>query len=95
MYNHEVSIIYNETNLLMLIIIFINRKPAKYVDPLTCLPYHDIQSFKLIREAYYQQLEAHGDKNDAILSKWMKWYTKNKEKNKLKLNRNVLKKPSS
>ncbi|KAK5650448.1 hypothetical protein RI129_001477 [Pyrocoelia pectoralis] len=58
----------------------ITKKPAKYVDPLTCLPYHDIQSFKLIREAYYQQLEAHGDKSDPVMAKWLDWYEKNKDK---------------
>ncbi|KAF5286399.1 hypothetical protein FQA39_LY16319 [Lamprigera yunnana] len=66
----------------------ITKKPAKYVDPLTCLPYHDILSFKLIREAYYQQLEAHGDKTDPVLSKWLDWYSKNKNKRQFTLNQN-------
>ncbi|XP_031333802.1 vacuolar protein sorting-associated protein 72 homolog isoform X2 [Photinus pyralis] len=68
----------------------ITKKPAKYVDPLTCLPYHDIQSFNLIREAYYQQLEAHGDKNDPVMGKWLEWYAKNKDKSrKLRFHRSV------
>ncbi|KAF5270366.1 hypothetical protein FQR65_LT05554 [Abscondita terminalis] len=67
------------------------EKPAKYVDPLTCLPYHDILSFKLIREAYYQQLEAHGDRNDPVMAKWLDWYSKNKEKTRqVRLNKNTV-----
>ncbi|KAK4883553.1 hypothetical protein RN001_006872 [Aquatica leii] len=69
----------------------ITKKPAKYVDPLTCLPYHDILSFKLIREAYYQQLEAHGDRNDPVMGKWLEWYSKNKEKTRqFRLNKTTI-----
>lgn len=68
----------------------ITNLPAKYIDPLTCLPYHNSFSFKLIREAYYQQLEANGDPNNKEVMEWIKWYTKNKEKlKKAKLLKNV------
>lgn len=30
----------------------ITQREAKYIDPLTKIPYHDLESFKLIREAY-------------------------------------------
>lgn len=55
-------------------------QPAKYLDPVTLLPYHNSHSYKLIREAYYQMLEFHGDKNNAEVAKWVKWYIKNKDK---------------
>ena len=38
----------------------VTRLPAKYFDPVTELPYANLQAFKIIREAYYQQLEAKG-----------------------------------
>lgn len=58
----------------------ITNLPAKYIDPLTCLPYHNSFSFKLIREAYYQQLEANGDPNNKQVYDWVRWYAKNKDK---------------
>jgi vacuolar protein sorting-associated protein 72 len=39
----------------------VTRLPAKYFDPVTKLPYANLQAFKIIREAYYQQLETKGD----------------------------------
>ncbi|KAJ3666307.1 hypothetical protein Zmor_001757 [Zophobas morio] len=53
---------------------------AKYVDPKTCLPYHSSMCLKIIRSAYYQQLEAHGDRNNPLVANWLKWYVKNKDK---------------
>ena len=38
----------------------VTRLPAKYFDPVTQLPYANLQAFKIIREAYYQQLETKG-----------------------------------
>ena len=35
-------------------------------------------AFKIIREAYYQQLESRGDKTDPELSSWLEWREKNK-----------------
>ncbi|XP_045467702.1 vacuolar protein sorting-associated protein 72 homolog [Harmonia axyridis] len=62
---------------------------AKYIDPVTCVPYSNAASYKLIRAAYYQQLEAHGDKNNEIVANWLKWYTKNKNSLKTDLIRKL------
>jgi len=35
----------------------ITRLPARYFDPVTQQPYYSIQAFKILREAYYVQLE--------------------------------------
>lgn len=41
--------------------------PAKYIDPLTQLPYATIDSFKTIREAYRQNMiEKHGDTKNSL-----------------------------
>ena len=56
----------------------VTRLPAKYFDPVTELPYANLQAFKIIREAYYQQLEQRGDKTDPEVSSWLAWREKNK-----------------
>ena len=56
----------------------VTRLPAKYFDPVTELPYANLQAFKIIREAYYQQLETRGDKTDPEISSWLTWREKNK-----------------
>nr|XP_022903798.1 vacuolar protein sorting-associated protein 72 homolog [Onthophagus taurus] len=58
----------------------ITNLPAKYIDPITCLPYHNSHCFRIIREAYYQQLEVQGDRSNVQVAEWMKWYIKNKDK---------------
>ncbi|XP_076758005.1 vacuolar protein sorting-associated protein YL-1 [Xylocopa sonorina] len=59
----------------------ITRLPAKYLDPMTQLPYKNVQTFRLLREAYYQQLEARTDINDTSQSpellRWLEWRQKN------------------
>ncbi|XP_033332608.2 vacuolar protein sorting-associated protein YL-1 isoform X2 [Megalopta genalis] len=59
----------------------ITRLPAKYLDPMTQLPYKNVQTFRLLREAYYQQLEARTDINDTTQSpdllRWLEWRQKN------------------
>ena len=55
-----------------------SRLPAKYFDPVTELPYANLQAFKIIREAYYQQLEAKADKSDPEISQWLEWREKNR-----------------
>ena len=35
----------------------VTRLPAKYFDPITNTPYATLQAFKIIREAYAQQLQ--------------------------------------
>ena len=56
----------------------VTRLPAKYFDPVTELPYANLQAFKIIREAYYQQLETRGDKTDPEVASWLSWREKNK-----------------
>ncbi|KAF7392634.1 hypothetical protein HZH66_008467 [Vespula vulgaris] len=59
----------------------ITRLPAKYLDPMTQLPYKNVQTLRLLREAYYRQLEARSDVNDSSLSpellRWLEWRQKN------------------
>lgn len=57
----------------------LTRLPAKYIDPITKLPYRNIQALKIIREAYYQLLEATGAPGT---EKWLQWRQKIKESQK-------------
>lgn len=57
----------------------LTRLPAKYIDPITKLPYRNIQALKIIREAYYQLLEANGSPGT---EKWLQWRQKIKESKK-------------
>lgn len=59
----------------------LTRLPAKYIDPITKLPYGNIQTFKIIREAYYQLLES-GTTNVPVDEKWLQWRQKLKEAQK-------------
>ncbi len=56
----------------------ITRLPAKYFDPVTRLPYANLQAFKILREAYYVQLEAKGNKGDPEVAAWVEWRQKNR-----------------
>ncbi|XP_071552424.1 vacuolar protein sorting-associated protein 72 homolog [Panulirus ornatus] len=59
----------------------ITRLPARYFDPVTQLPYATLQAFRVLREAYYQQLEDKGDRNNKEVAKWLAWrreYKKNR-----------------
>lgn len=64
-----------------LIINIIYRLPARYFDPITNLPYRNVQTFRLLRDAYYHQLEAReytGDNaNNPELIRWLEWRQKN------------------
>ncbi|CAH0583175.1 unnamed protein product [Chrysodeixis includens] len=51
----------------------VTKRPARYIDPITKLPYRSVDAFRIIREAYYQQLEARGDRNDPQLAAWLAW----------------------
>ncbi|KAL4716272.1 hypothetical protein ACJJTC_014752 [Scirpophaga incertulas] len=51
----------------------VTKRPARYIDPVTKLPYRSVDAFRIIREAYYQQLEARGDRNDPQTAAWLKW----------------------
>lgn len=54
----------------------ITRLPAKYFDPVTRLPYANLQAFRILREAYYTQLELKGDRNDPEVKEWLEWRQK-------------------
>lgn len=51
----------------------ITRFAARYFDPVTQLPYATLQAFRVLREAYYQQLEDKGDRNNKEVAKWLAW----------------------
>lgn len=53
----------------------LTRLPAKYVDPLTKLPYRSVQALKIIREAYYQLVET----SLPPANPWVEWRQKQKE----------------
>ena len=52
---------------------FYFRLPARYFDPVTQLPYATLQAFRVLREAYYQQLEDKGDPNNKEVASWLAW----------------------
>ncbi|XP_041989051.1 vacuolar protein sorting-associated protein 72 homolog [Aricia agestis] len=49
----------------------VTKRPARYIDPVTKLPYRSVDAFRIIREAYYQQLEARGDRKDPRVAAWL------------------------
>ncbi|KAL0881846.1 hypothetical protein ABMA27_001621 [Loxostege sticticalis] len=51
----------------------VTKRPARYIDPITKLPYRSVDAFRIIREAYYQQLEARGDRSDPQTAAWLQW----------------------
>lgn len=51
----------------------ITKLQGKYFDPVTQLPYRNVHAFKILREAYYQQLEEKGDAEKPEVSKWLQW----------------------
>ncbi|XP_011501892.1 PREDICTED: vacuolar protein sorting-associated protein 72 homolog [Ceratosolen solmsi marchali] len=61
----------------------ITRLPAKYCDPMTQLPYRNVQTFRLLRDAYYQQVETQSDLNNPLIStelaRWLEWRQKNNQ----------------
>ncbi|XP_020297599.1 vacuolar protein sorting-associated protein 72 homolog [Pseudomyrmex gracilis] len=78
----------------------ITRLPAKYLDPMTQLPYKNVQTFRLLREAYYQQIEARSDINDTSQSpellRWLEWRQKshgNSQRNTIRLEPGALPAP--
>jgi vacuolar protein sorting-associated protein 72 len=56
----------------------ITKLPAKYFDPVTELPYHNIMAFKILRESYYQMLETKADTSDPKVAEWLLWRKKSK-----------------
>lgn len=49
--------------------------PAKYIDPVTNVPYASSQVFHIIRETYNQLLEARGDRNNPEVAQWLDYWT--------------------
>uniref|UniRef100_A0A1B6M5H0 Vacuolar protein sorting-associated protein 72 homolog n=2 Tax=Graphocephala atropunctata TaxID=36148 RepID=A0A1B6M5H0_9HEMI len=49
----------------------ITRLPARFLDPVTQLPYCNVVAFRVLREAYYQQLEARGDRGSVDVAAWL------------------------
>lgn len=58
----------------------ITRLPARYFDPITRLPYANVQAIKVLREAYYQQLELKGNRSVPEVAKWLDWRKEQKER---------------
>jgi vacuolar protein sorting-associated protein 72 len=55
--------------------------PAKYVDPITRLPFRNSKAFKVLREAYYQQLEVLApEKKNPEIAAFLDWRRKMKLK---------------
>lgn len=54
----------------------LTKLPARYICPLTKLPYRNIQTLKIIREAYYQLIET---SNLPGCDEWIQWRRKNKD----------------
>lgn len=77
---YEVSLNWGVVTFRYYVAFFIYSLPAKYIDPLTCVPYHNSHCFRMIREAYYQQLEGRGDRSNIHLDEWLRWYNRNKDK---------------
>lgn len=69
-------------NVLLKFLLFLlnSSKPAKYVDPVTCVPYHSSTCLKIIRMAYYDYLEHNGDKNNSMVAEFLRWLSQNKKR---------------
>lgn len=57
----------------------ITKLPARYFDPVTQVPYQNLQAFKIIREAYCQQLEERGNTTNPDVLKFLEWRKKVKD----------------
>lgn len=61
----------------------LTKMHARYIDPVTKLPYRNVQALKIIREAYYQLLETIGPNSELPnLEKWLAWRQKTKDSQK-------------
>uniref|UniRef100_A0A1B6CV53 Vacuolar protein sorting-associated protein 72 homolog n=1 Tax=Clastoptera arizonana TaxID=38151 RepID=A0A1B6CV53_9HEMI len=58
----------------------ITRLRAKYKDPITQVPYTNVATFRILREAYYQQLEAKGARDSPEVAEWLAYRQAVKEK---------------
>lgn len=57
---------------------------------MTQLPYKNVQTFRLLREAYYQQLEARSDVNDTSQNPELLRWLESRQKNQGNLQRNTI-----
>ncbi|KAJ8865766.1 hypothetical protein PR048_033288 [Dryococelus australis] len=62
---------------------------AQFIDPLTSLPYYNIQAFRVIRQSYYYQLEHHGDRSNPVVARWRDWRASCKERQRIVTYSNV------
>ncbi|XP_063239783.1 vacuolar protein sorting-associated protein 72 homolog isoform X2 [Bacillus rossius redtenbacheri] len=53
---------------------------AHFVDPVTSLPYYNIQAFRVIRQSYCYQLERHGDRGNPAVARWLDWRARTKDR---------------
>lgn len=60
----------------------ITKQVTRYFDPVTLIPYANLQAFRFLREAYYQQLEQKGDMRQPDVAAWVEWRKKNKSVSK-------------
>lgn len=51
----------------------VTRLPARYFDPLTKQPSANLTAYRIIREAYYTQLEKKVDPRQPHVAKWLDW----------------------
>lgn len=57
----------------------ISQMPAKYIDPVTQMPYYGPHEFKILREGYYRMLETQGPSEDADVAQWLAWRKRSNE----------------
>lgn len=69
----------------------ITKLPARYFDPVTKVPYRSVAAFKIIREAYYRQLEERGNPTNPQVAKWLQW---RRQYNEQKMNKAKARLPS-
>lgn len=58
------------------------RTVARYFDPVTQVPYNNITTFRILREAYYHQLELRGNRSNPVVAKWLEYRQNLIENNK-------------
>ncbi len=49
----------------------VTGRAAKYRDPVTGLPYANLGAFRLLRRAYLDHLQKHGDRHNPAVAKWL------------------------
>lgn len=57
----------------------ISMLDAKYIDPVTQMPYYGPHEFKILREGYYRMLETQGPSEDSEVAQWLAWRKRSNE----------------